>query len=76
VRLHTLQYLLKLKLATTVNYTNSALTSLDAASSSTNTTPVTIRAAITVVSAAPIVVIYPFLQRYFVVGLNVGSVKG
>jgi putative aldouronate transport system permease protein len=36
---------------------------------------VTIRAAITVVSAAPIVAIYPFLQRYFVVGLSVGSVK-
>jgi len=76
VHLHTLQYLLKMKLATTTNSANSALTSIDAASSTTNTTPVTIRAAITVVSAAPIVVIYPFLQRYFVVGLNVGSVKG
>ncbi len=76
VQLHTLQYLLKMKLATTVNNANSALTTVDAAASTTNTTPVTIRAAITVVSAAPIVVIYPFLQRYFVVGLQVGSVKG
>jgi putative aldouronate transport system permease protein len=76
VHLHTLQYLLKMKLATTVNNANSALTTVDAAASTTNTTPVTIRAAITVVSAAPIVVIYPFLQRYFVVGLQVGSVKG
>lgn len=76
VQLHTLQYLLKMKLATTVNNANSALTTVDAAASTTNTTPITIRAAITVVSAAPIVVIYPFLQRYFVVGLNVGSVKG
>jgi len=76
VYLHTLQYLLKMKLATTTNSANAAMTSADAAASTTLTTPVTIRAAITVVSAAPIVVIYPFLQRYFVVGLNVGSVKG
>ena len=76
VQLHTLQYLLKMKLATTTNSANAAMTSSDAAASTTLTTPVTIRAAITVVSAAPIVVIYPFLQRYFVVGLNVGSVKG
>lgn len=38
-------------------------------------TPVSIRAAITVVAAVPIILIYPFLQKYFVVGLNVGSVK-
>ncbi|NLO84269.1 MAG: carbohydrate ABC transporter permease [Clostridiales bacterium] len=76
VKLHTLQYLLKMKLATTTNSANAAMTSADAAASTTMTTPVTIRAAITVVSAAPIVVIYPFLQRYFVVGLNVGGVKG
>ncbi|HEY8343678.1 MAG TPA: carbohydrate ABC transporter permease [Bacillota bacterium] len=38
-------------------------------------TPISIRAAITVVAALPIIFIYPFLQRYFVVGLNVGSVK-
>jgi putative aldouronate transport system permease protein len=38
-------------------------------------TPVSIRAAITIVAAVPILVVYPFLQKYFVVGLNVGSVK-
>ena len=76
VQLHTLQYLLKMKLATTTNSANAALTCADAAASTTLTTPVTIRAAITVISAAPIVIIYPFLQRYFVVGLSVGSIKG
>lgn len=76
VQLHTLQYLLKMKLATTTNSANAAMTSADAAASTTMTTPVTIRAAITVVSAAPIMVVYPFLQRYFVVGLSVGSIKG
>ena len=76
VRLHTLQYLLKMKLATTSNSANAAMTTTDAAANTTLTTPITIRAAITVVSAAPIMAIYPFLQRYFVVGLSVGSVKG
>jgi putative aldouronate transport system permease protein len=76
VRLHTLQYLLKMKLATTTNSANAAMTTADAAANTTLTTPVTIRAAITVVSAAPIMAIYPFLQRYFVVGLSVGSIKG
>ncbi|MDR2150209.1 MAG: carbohydrate ABC transporter permease [Spirochaetaceae bacterium] len=38
-------------------------------------TPVSIRAAITVVAALPILIVYPFMQRYFVVGLNVGGVK-
>lgn len=38
-------------------------------------TPLSIRAAITVVASVPILLVYPFLQKYFVVGLNVGSVK-
>jgi putative aldouronate transport system permease protein len=38
-------------------------------------TPMSIRAAITVIAAAPILMVYPFMQRYFVVGLNVGGVK-
>lgn len=76
VRLHTLQYLLKMKLATTTSSANAAMTTVEAAASTTLTTPITIRAAITVISAAPIMAVYPFLQRYFVVGLSVGSVKG
>jgi putative aldouronate transport system permease protein len=39
-------------------------------------TPNSIRAAITVIASAPIIMIYPFLQKYFVTGLYVGGVKG
>jgi putative aldouronate transport system permease protein len=38
-------------------------------------TPMSIRAAITIIAATPILLVYPFMQRYFVTGLNVGSVK-
>lgn len=43
--------------------------------SSSLVTPVSLRAAITVVAAIPILVVYPFLQRHFVTGLSLGGVK-
>ena len=46
-----------------------------ASGASDSITPQSIRAASTVVAALPILMVYPFLQKYFVVGLNVGSVK-
>jgi len=74
--LYTLQYLLKMKLATSMQSMNAANTTADALANSTKSTPVTIRCAITVVSALPILVVYPFLQRYFVTGMVLGGVKG
>jgi len=38
-------------------------------------TPESVRAAATIVTAFPIVCLYPFLQRYFVSGMTVGGVK-
>ena len=77
-QLHSLQYLLKMKLATTNQSANAAQSSVDALANtaSSKTTPVTIRCAITVISTVPILVVYPFLQKYFVTGMVLGSVKG
>lgn len=38
--------------------------------------PESIRAATIVLSTLPIVLVYPFLQRYFVKGIVIGSIKG
>lgn len=38
--------------------------------------PESIRMAMTIVATLPILVVYPFLQKYFVSGLTLGSVKG
>ncbi len=74
--LYTLQYLLRMKLATTQNSSNAANATADALASSAKVAPITIRSAISVVSAVPILVVYPFLQKYFVTGMALGSVKG
>jgi len=39
-------------------------------------TPMSFRAAIIVLTVAPLILIYPFIQRYFVKGLTVGAIKG
>ena len=40
-----------------------------------NVSPDSIKMAITVVTIVPILVVYPFLQRYFVSGMTLGAVK-
>jgi len=81
VNLHTLQYKLMEYLQSSQSRSRSSgdagAMALAAAGGggSGMVTPMSIRAAITVVAAAPILAIYPFMQRYFVVGLNVGGVK-
>lgn len=37
--------------------------------------PLSVRMAITIVATVPIVIVYPFLQKYFVGGMTVGAVK-
>ncbi|MDU4694884.1 MULTISPECIES: carbohydrate ABC transporter permease [Paenibacillus] len=77
--LSTLQYELMKLLSSSMNansnpaVANGAGMTQDSAASMV--TPLSIRAAVTVVASVPILLVYPFMQKYFVVGLNVGSVK-
>lgn len=68
----TLQYELMKLLSSTMQQSGSADAAKNAGES---ITPITIRAAATIVTIAPIVCLYPFLQRYFVTGLTIGGVK-
>jgi putative aldouronate transport system permease protein len=37
---------------------------------------ISIKAAVIIISTLPIIILYPMLQRFFIAGLTVGSVKG
>ena len=41
-----------------------------------NISALSIRGSITMIATLPVLLIYPFLQKYFVKGLFLGSVKG
>ena len=72
--LTTLQYeLMKLLSSTTTQGTSAEV--MKNSANAAMVTPTSIRAAITIVTALPIVCLYPFLQRYFVTGLTIGGVK-
>ena len=77
-KLDTLQYYLMGKINTAGQQSNLANGSLDAANelARQSVSPRTVQCATTVVTALPILIIYPFLQKYFVTGMALGSVKG
>ncbi len=77
VKLHTLQYKLMEFLQSSQAQSRGAgdIGAMALSQQSNMVTPMSIRAAITVVAAAPIIVVYPFIQKYFVIGMNLGSVK-
>jgi putative aldouronate transport system permease protein len=72
----TLQYELRKLLDSVSASTGGQVAGTSMTSSAVNTiTPVTVRAAATIATMAPIIALYPFLQRYFVTGLTIGGVK-
>lgn len=81
LNLHSLQYVLMSYLQASQNQSNSAADANSMAiaaasgSSSAMVTPISIRSSITVVATLPILVVYPFVQKYFVVGMTIGGVK-
>jgi putative aldouronate transport system permease protein len=75
--LSTLQYELQKLLASSMNAgMNSVAATGNAQSGGQVTTPIALRSTITMVAAVPILFVYPFLQKHFVSGLMIGSVKG
>ncbi|MCR5436654.1 MAG: carbohydrate ABC transporter permease [Treponema sp.] len=79
--LHSLQYKLMEYLQASQNQSNSAAdanamaVAASSGASSSMVTPVAIRSSITIVATLPILVVYPFVQKYFVVGMTIGGVK-
>lgn len=77
--LSTMQYELMKLISSSMNANNNPAVAAGAGvtkeAAQSMVTPISIRAAVTVVASVPILLVYPFMQKYFVVGLNVGSVK-
>lgn len=77
--LFTLQYQLMALLQSSMNQSKSAAdvgaSGMAANLGASTVTPASIRSAITIIAAVPILLVYPFMQKYFVVGMNVGSIK-
>ncbi|WP_270168958.1 carbohydrate ABC transporter permease [Paenibacillus sp. SYP-B4298] len=80
IELSTLQYELMKVLSTSTTTTSSGGTAADAFANAqgnvTMVTPTSIRATMTIIASLPIIVVYPFLQKYFVQGMTLGGVKG
>ncbi len=74
IYLNTSQYPVMLFLRNIVNGT--AMLGDAAGSADKSTIAISIKSAVIITSTLPIIILYPFLQKYFVKGLTVGSVKG
>ncbi len=70
-KLPTLQY----KLYEIMNQATMKLDIHGTTNVTTAVTPMSIRMAVTIVATVPIVIVYPFLQKYFIGGMTLGSVK-
>ncbi|UJF34790.1 carbohydrate ABC transporter permease [Paenibacillus hexagrammi] len=73
--LTTLQYeLMKILQSTTTSATNSQ-DSANMAQRMAQVSPESVKMAITIIVTVPILIVYPFLQKYFVKGMTLGAVK-
>ncbi|UYO04085.1 carbohydrate ABC transporter permease [Paenibacillus sp. PSB04] len=79
-KLYTLQFILynyinqASSLSTMVNLQNAGSTAI--ASLATEQTTTSIRMTVTIIVVAPILLVYPIFQRFFVKGIMIGAVKG
>lgn len=72
-KLPTLQYMLYeiMEQATTKIDSHAATQQL----TKTTVSPLSVRMAVTIIATIPILIVYPFLQKYFVGGMTIGAVK-
>lgn len=72
-KLPTLQYLLYeiMEQATTRIDTHATMQQM----ATTTVSPLSVRMAVTIIATLPILIVYPFLQKYFVGGMTIGAVK-
>ena len=75
-KLFTLQYLI-MQLQQQVDFLTSSLNPAARSALGNITIPtITVRLSTAMVSIGPIILLYPFLQRYFIKGIMIGAVKG
>ena len=77
-RLYTLQYVLYqyITQASSIKISSSTTTTDIASALATSATATSIRMTVTVVVVIPVMMIYPFFQRFFTKGIMIGAVKG
>ena len=77
-RLYTLQYVLYqyITQASSIKISASTTTTDIASALATSATATSIRMTVTVVVVIPVMMIYPFFQRFFTKGIMIGAVKG
>ena len=76
MNLRTLQMTLLEYLNQATNVASMARTGGASAVSGTAISPFTLRMTITMVVTVPILIVYPFMQKYFINGIMIGAVKG
>ena len=74
--LYTLQYVLYLYLQRTQTLTNEMMSRPAASGAVQRITPAAVRMTITAVVTIPVLLVYPFMQRFFVKGIMIGAIKG